>query len=117
LAFSAINWKQREPVKTLRKATVMFKDVVAGVIEETEQGFRFTYDSTFIQQNVPIAIVLPLRAQAFESKTLFPFFKGLLPEGWFKEIVCQTLKVDPKDDFGLLIKSCGDCIGAVWIIE
>ncbi|MEI6781456.1 MAG: HipA N-terminal domain-containing protein [Verrucomicrobiota bacterium] len=46
---------------------------------------------------------------------MFPFFKGLLPEGWFREIVCQTLKIDPKDDFGLLIKACGDCIGAVWI--
>ena len=38
-----------------------------------------------------------------------------LPEGWFREIVCQTLKIDPKDDFGLLIQACGDCIGAVWI--
>jgi len=46
---------------------------------------------------------------------LFPFFKGLLPEGWYREVVCQTLKIDPKDEFGLLVKACGDCIGAVWI--
>jgi serine/threonine-protein kinase HipA len=38
-----------------------------------------------------------------------------LPEGWYREVVCQTLKIDPKDDFGLLVKACGDCIGAVSI--
>ena len=63
----------------------------------------------------PIAVAFPLRAEPYENRTLFPFFKGLLPEGWYREVVCQTLKIDPKDDFGLLVKACGDCIGAVWI--
>ena len=95
----------------------MFKEAVAGVIEETGKDYRFTYDPAYLAQGKPIAVALPLREQPYESKTLFPFFKGLLPEGWFREIVCQTLKIDPKDDFGLLIKACGDCIGAVWIKE
>lgn len=102
-------------MKPLRKATVMFKQAVAGVIEETGQGYRFAYDSAYLPKGKPIAVAFPLREQPYESKTLFPFFKGLLPEGWFREIVCQTLKIDTKDDFGLLIKACGDCIGAVWI--
>jgi serine/threonine-protein kinase HipA len=102
-------------MKALRKASVMFKEALAGVVEETGQGYRFTYDPTYLKTGTAIAVALPLREQPYESGTLFPFFKGLLPEGWFREVVCQTLKIDQKDDFGLLVKACGDCIGAVWI--
>lgn len=104
-------------MRPLRKANVMFKEKRAGVIEETGQDYRFTYDPAYLTQGEPIAAAFALRGQPYESRTLFPFFKGLLPEGWFREIVCQTLKIDPKDDFGLLIRACGDCIGAVWIKE
>lgn len=102
-------------MKPLRKASVMFKETLAGVIEETGTGYRFSYDSAYLVMGKPIGVVFPLRSEPYESQALFPFFRGLLPEGWFREIVCQTLKIDPKDDFGLLIKACGDCIGAVWI--
>ncbi len=99
----------------MRKASVMFKETMSGVIEETGTGYRFTYDPSYLTGGKIIGIAFPLREEPYESRTLFPFFKGLLPEGWFREIVCQTLKIDPKDDFGLLIHACGDCIGAVWI--
>jgi serine/threonine-protein kinase HipA len=102
-------------MKAPRKANVMFKDALAGVIEETGQGYRFTYDPTYLGAGKPIGVAFPLQGQPYESATLFPFFKGLLPEGWLRAIICQTLKVDIKDEFGLLIKTCGDCIGAVWI--
>jgi serine/threonine-protein kinase HipA len=98
-----------------RKAEVMFRDTPAGVIEEIAAGFRFTYHPDYLTTGTPIGTAFPLRGEPYERPTLFPFFKGLLPEGWFREIVCQTLKIDPRDDFGLLIRSCGDCIGAVWI--
>ena len=99
----------------MRKASVMFKDAMAGVIEETGTGYRFTYDPGYLASGNPIGVAFPVRAEPYESRTLFPFFQGLLPEGWFREVVCQTLKIDPKDNFGLLVKACGDCIGAVWI--
>ena len=102
-------------MSTLRKADVMFKDVLAGVIEETGKGYRFTYAPDYLKDNKPIGVAFPLREQPYESTALFPFFKGLLSEGWLRAIICQTLKIDPKDEFGLLIKTCGDCIGAVWI--
>ncbi len=104
-------------MKPPRKAKVMFKAALAGVIEETGQGYRFAYDPAYLKQGRPIGVAFPLQEQPFENRTLFPFFKGLLPEGWFREIVCQTLKIDPRDDFGLLTRACGDCIGAVWIKE
>ena len=104
-------------MRPLRKVSVMFKESLAGTIEETGHDYRFVYDPAYLIQGQPIGIAFPLREQSYESKTLFPFFKGLLPEGWFREIVCQTLKIDTKDDFGLLAKACGDCIGAVWVKE
>ena len=104
-------------MRPLRKASVIFKETTAGSIEETGEGYRFAYDPAYLTQGIPIAVAFPLREQPYESKTLFPFFKGLLPEGWFREIVCRTLKIDSKDEFGLLVKACGDCIGAVWIKE
>ena len=100
-----------------RSAKVMFKDALAGVIEETEQGYRFAYDGDFLSLEHPIAVNFPLQKEPFESKDLFPFFLGLLPEGWYREIACRTLKIDLEDDFGLLIKGCRDCIGAVWLDE
>lgn len=102
-------------MKPMRKATVIFKETAAGVIEETGEGYRFTYDRAYLAEGQPIAVTLPLRVEPYESKTLFPFFEGLLPEGWFRDVVCRTLKIDPRDDFGLLVNACGDCIGAVWI--
>lgn len=104
-------------MRPLRKASVMFKETPAGSIEETGAGYRFAYNPGYLAEGVPIAVSFPLQAQPYESKTLFPFFKGLLPEGWFRDIVCRTLKIDSKDEFGLLVKACGDCIGAVWIKE
>ena len=68
-------------MKALRKADVMFKDALAGVMEETGTGCRFAYDPVFLKEGKPIAVAFPLREQPYESATLFPFFKGLLPEG------------------------------------
>jgi len=103
--------------RPLRKARVMFKDALAGTVEEIIGGYRFTYDADFVKQGEPIAVAFPLRAEPYESRELFPFFQGLLPEGWYREIVCRTLKIDPEDEFGLLIKSCRDTVGAVWVKE
>ncbi len=101
----------------IRKAKVMFKDSFAGIVEETEGGYCFTYDPSFLKDGEPIAVSFPLQKRRYENMELFPFFQGLLPEGWYRDIVCRTLKIDREDLFGLLIKSCKDCIGAVWVEE
>ena len=96
----------------LRRGRVTFKGRTAGVVEETDTGYRFTYDPEFLKGGTPIAVSLPLQQAPFESDTLFPFFEGLLPEGWYAEIVCKALKIDDADRFGLLVGTCGDCVGA-----
>jgi len=98
-----------------RKAKVLFKNELAGIIEETENGYRFTYNGVFSKKNVPISVSLPLRAEPYESKKLFSFFEGLLPEGWYKDLVSSKLKIDKNDHFGLLLATCQETIGAVSI--
>ena len=102
----------------LRHAQVFYKNELAGYITETENGYTFQYEHEFLKKNIPISISLPPREEPYISKELFPFFKGLLPEGWYLNIVCATQKIDNKDSFGLLLaSSSGDTIGAVTVTK
>ena len=98
----------------MRKAKIFFKSQFAGMLEETGSGFRFTYDSAFVKKGQPISLSLPLRSEPYEMPLMFPFFEGMVPEGWYKEIVCATKKIDPADTFGLLLVT-GNTAGAVTV--
>lgn len=101
-----------------RQARVYFRDRLAGtLIELPEDGYRFTYDPAYLADGPAISLSLPLQTEPFESPSLFPFFAGLVPEGWYLRIVAPTIKVDESDTFGLLQHTCGDCIGAVGVRE
>lgn len=100
----------------LRKAQVYYSNELAGQLVETSNGYIFQYDSEFLKKKIPISVSLPPREEPYESRELFAFFKGLLPEGWYLNIVCATQKVDSKDPFGVLIGTAGvDTIGAVTV--
>lgn len=103
-------------MKELRKGQVFFNKDLAGYISETMDGYLFKYDKDFLKNNIPISVSLPLREEPYESKELFSFFKGLLPEGWYLDIVAATQKVDREDLFGVLLcTTSGDTIGAVTV--
>ena len=99
-----------------RQAHVYYRDRLAGTLTELpEGGYRFVYDPTYLDLGPAISLTLPVQAARFESRELFPFFAGLVPEGWYLRIVAPTIKVDETDTFGLLMNTCEDCIGAVSI--
>ena len=103
-------------MKVLRKAQVFYNNELAGYLAETSEGYAFQYDFEFLKKNIPISISLPPKEEPYESKELFPFFKGLLPEGWYLNIVSMTQKIDSKDAFGVLIGTAGvDTIGVVTV--
>jgi len=102
--------------KIVRTAKVNYQGRLAGLLSETEKGYRFIYDSNYLKKGgKPISVSLPLRPEPFEAEILFSFFEGLLPEGWYLDIVRSTQKIDIKDSFGLLLATTGDTIGAVTI--
>ncbi|MGN8224583.1 HipA N-terminal domain-containing protein [Gracilimonas sp. BCB1] len=102
-----------------RKATILVNDKIAGTLRETEKGYQFQYDKGYLSKNEsePVSLTLPLSEQAYESNTLFPFFDGLIPEGWLLSVVEDTWKVNPRDRMGLLLVSCKDTIGNVSVRE
>jgi len=100
-----------------RKGKVFFKNNYAGIISEDESGYSFVYDEEYIANNFPpISLTLPLIDKNFFSKTMFPFFDGLIPEGWLLKIAQENWKLNPKDRMGLLLSVCKDCIGAVSLV-
>ena len=87
-----------------RKADVFYHDRLSGVLEETDVGYKFTYDSGYLKSGgQEVSLSLPLRAEPFESAPLFSFFVGLNSEGWYRDIVCATRKIDRTDEFGILL--------------
>lgn len=101
-----------------RKGRVYNKESFAGIISETEDGFRFTYDKKYLTESTARAIsfTLPLREEPYESKTMLPFFDGIIPEGWLLDIAQSNWKIDARDRMGLLLLFCKDCIGAVSVL-
>ncbi len=106
-------------MKTKRnRANVYLWDKKAGLLERNDKGYSFSYyrDYLFLPDAQPVSLTLPLTEKPYESEFLFPFFFGLIPEGWLLDITSRTLKIDPENAFDILLATCGDCIGAVKII-
>ena len=103
----------------MRKANVHMHDVLAGTLIEDEDGCHFKYDEQYLESKNKelISLTLPLRQEKYSSKILFPFFDGLIPEGWLLDIVEKNWKLDVRDRMGILLIACTDCIGAVSIKE
>ncbi len=101
----------------MRSAKVMMHDRWAGTLAETVDGFEFTYLPGYREAKdaVAVSLTLPLNERPYKSKVLFPFFDGLIPEGWLLTIAEKSWKLDPRDRMGLLLACCKDCIGAVGI--
>lgn len=102
-----------------RTAYVYVRDAFAGILEETDEGYSFRYTESYLSDsdNPSVSLTLPKQAEPYFSRTLFPFFDGLIPEGWLLSVVSRNWKIDPRDRFGLLLVACKDCIGAVIIRE
>lgn len=99
----------------MRKAIIRFEDRLAGWLSETEDGYLFAYDPeyTAMPGAPPVSLTLPVREAPYTSRVLFPFFDGLIPEGWLLDIAEKNWKLKPRDRMGLLLACCKDCIGAV----
>ena len=102
-----------------RSGEVWVDGVLAGRIGETDSGYRFKYEAAYlaIPDSLPVSLSLPLQPESFTSKILFPFFDGLIPEGWLLAVAEKTWKLDPRDRMGLLLACCRECIGNVSVIS
>lgn len=102
----------------MRRAKILMNDAVAGWLTQDDSGYHFVYDAAYLKKAnaAPVSLTLPLRQDAFHSNVLFPFFDGLIPEGWLLDIAVRNWKLNQRDRMGLLLACCKDCIGAVSVV-
>lgn len=102
----------------MRKAEIYFKDHIAGILTETESGYEFLYNKEYLDNKVsePVSLTLPLSEKPYQSKILFPFFDGLIPEGWLLDVALRNTDISSLDRMSLLLFCCKDCIGAVSVV-
>lgn len=100
----------------MRQGKVYYKDRLAGTITETNEGeYVFQYDLSYVKEHPEdfITFTMPVIDKPYTEKRLFPFFEGLIPEGWLLDIAAKSWKINPNDRMGLLLACCKNCIGAV----
>lgn len=100
----------------MKRGKVYYKNHLAGIVTETNEGeYVFRYDNQYVKEypNDFITFTMPVRVDPYTEKRLFPFFEGLIPEGWLLDIASETWKINQSDRMGLLLACCQDCIGAV----
>ena len=100
----------------MRQGKVFYKNELAGIITESNEGeYIFQYDEKYVQ-NYPndfITFTMPVSHKPYIDNRLFPFFEGLIPEGWLLDIASESWKINKNDRMGLLLACCQNCIGAV----
>jgi serine/threonine-protein kinase HipA len=107
-------------IDVMRRANVYCLGILAGVLTKDDTGYRFQYDPEYLRDSryPAISLTFPKRDEAFESTVLFPYFFGLLAEGDNKTIQCRVMRIDERDHFTRLLKTCTtETIGGVTVKE
>jgi serine/threonine-protein kinase HipA len=100
----------------MRRAKIYYKNIIAGILTETNEGqYIFQYDKKYVLKYPDqfITFSMPVINNPYNENRLFPFFEGLIPEGWLLDIASKNWKINPNDRMGLLLACCQNCIGAV----
>lgn len=103
----------------MRQAEVYRKGVLAGILTEDGGEYRFRYVEAYLAHAdaQPVSLTFPLQAKAFVSPVLFPFFDGLIPEGWLLDVALRNTDISILDRMSLLLFCCKECIGSVSVIS
>jgi serine/threonine-protein kinase HipA len=102
----------------MRKGIVKYNNINAGILTEEDNGeYVFVYDEMYIKAYPDrfITFDMPVTDRPYRSKRLFPFFDGLIPEGWLLNIAAESWRINKNDRMGLLLACCQNAIGAVSI--
>ena len=102
----------------MKRAKVFISNTLAAILTEDEAGYEFMYLPEYLASDraIPVSLTLPLSDKPYRDNVLFPFFDGLIPEGWLLDIAEQSWKISARDRFSLLLACCKDCIGNISVI-
>lgn len=103
----------------MRQCEIYLHGIKCGLLtEEDDKSFTFSYDSVYLQRADadPVSLTLPLQREPHKSPYLFSVFANMLSEGENRQIQSVLLRIDPEDDFGILLATCQmDTIGAITV--
>jgi serine/threonine-protein kinase HipA len=101
-----------------RRAKIHFFGEHVGDLWEDEEGFHYQYTPSYFEKGeCAISHTLPIQSERFFNQQIFPFFDGLIPEGWLLDLATDSWKINPRDRMGLLLACCKECIGAVSVLS
>ncbi len=103
----------------MRQAEIYRKGLLAGILTEDGGEYRFCYDEGYLkgQDAQPVSLTLPLQTEAYVSPVLFPFFDGLIPEGWLLDVALRNTDISMLDRMSLLLLCCKECIGSISVVS
>ena len=103
----------------MRQAEIYRKGMLAGILTEEGGEYRFCYDEGYLkgEDAQPVSLTLPLQTEAYVSPVLFPFFDGLIPEGWLLDVALRNTDISILDRMSLLLLCCKDCIGSISVVS
>ena len=103
----------------MKQASIFYKDLLAGILTESDSGYEFRYLPEYLSLETAkaVSLTLPLQEKAYTSPVLFPFFDGLIPEGWLLDVALRNTDISILDRMSLLLLCCKDCIGAISIVS
>ena len=84
----------------MRQAAIYYKDHLAGKLIEIDDGeYTFKYEEKYIKDHPKecITLTMPVSSKIYTDKRLFPFFEGLIPEGWLLDIASKNWKINQND--------------------
>ncbi len=100
----------------MRQGIIQYNNERAGILTEEDSGmFHFVYDEAYVRAHPQqfITFQMPVTLDPYRSNRLFPFFDGLIPEGWLLDIAAESWRINKNDRMGLLLACCQNTIGAV----
>lgn len=92
----------------------------AGVISGTSSADAFfSYDTDYISnpENCSISLSLPKEKVSFTPEQTKTFFEGLLPEGFTRRCVADSIHVDSDDYISILRELGNECLGAIRVSD
>ena len=80
----------------MKQGKINLYDQYVGLLTEDETGFTFAYDADYLasSQAEAVSLTLPLSNEPYHDTVLFPFFDGLIPEGWLLNIAESSWKIN-----------------------
>jgi serine/threonine-protein kinase HipA len=99
----------------MKKANVLVNGVLAGEIQETERGKKYSFVYLAEYEGPSVSLEMPTTQLIYEYDRFPPFFEGLLPEGMMLEGLLRYTKIDRNDLLSQLIAVGGDLVGNVTV--